>query len=453
MLTLPHDDLSERTIAGLLLCGMQVEYIFGELQADDLYSPKYRAVFEAALAVRAAGAEVNVLTIRAELERTERLKNLGGMDWLLEVNGSIASEWQVDAAVAYVRDMALLRKGYTVIGKAQSDFLVTGHRAEELIADLQGELASLQGRKSGGVTLPAAEVMMQAVDRLEAQHGKGTSCGVEVGYSALDYMLSGLQKGELILLAARPSMGKTSLMMNMAVNAAKRGAGVYVFSIEMTAREIGHRMIFTEATIDGNLGRHGELDAQQMAEVGRAASRLSALPLWVNDRSRKLYDIISVAKREASVNKIDLICLDYIQLVRTNLQGKSRNDEVGFITGELKALAKELNVPMLALSQLSRVNESAAAPRPTLNALRDSGSLEQDADVVVFLHSDEYYSRFLSGEKDLPEWKADVIVAKQRNGPTGTVKMEYKRQFTRFYEVDTRQPAAPPAVPDWYVNN
>lgn len=436
MMSLPHDDLSERTIAGLLLCGMQVEYIFGELQADDLYSPKYRAVFEAALAVRAAGAEVDVLTIRAELERTERLKNLGGMDWLLEVNGSIASEWQVDAAVAYVRDMALLRKGYTVIGKAQSDFLVTGHRAEELIADLQGELAGLQGRKSGGVTLPAQAVVTQAVDRLVAQAGKSAVCGVEVGYSSLDYMLSGLQKGELILLAARPSMGKTSLMMNMAVNAAKRGAGVYVFSIEMTAREIGHRMIFSEAMIDGNLGRHGDLDAQQMAEVGRAASRLSALPIWINDRSRKLYDIISVAKREASVNKIDLICLDYIQLVRTNLQGKSRNDEVGFITGELKALSKELNVPVLALSQLSRVNETAAAPRPTLNALRDSGSLEQDADVVVFIHSDEYYSRFISGEKDLAEWKADLIVAKQRNGPTGTVKTEYKRQFTRFFPVD-----------------
>jgi replicative DNA helicase len=329
-----------------------------------------------------------------------------------------------------------LRKGYTVIGKAQSDFLVTGHRAEELIADLQGELAGLQGRKSGALTITASDAMVQAVTRLEEQHGRGVSCGVEVGYPALDYMLSGLQRGELILLAARPSMGKTSLMMNMAVNAAKRGTGVYVFSIEMTAREIGHRMIFSEASIDGNIGRQGNLTDQQMTEVGRAASRLSGLPLWINDRSRKLYDIISVIKREATINKIDLVCLDYIQLVRTNLHGKSRNEEVGFISAELKALAKELNVPVLALSQLSRVNETGAAPRPTLNALRDSGSLEQDADVVVFIHSDEYYTRFLSGEKDISEWLSDLIVAKQRNGPTGTVKTRYMRQFTRFFPVD-----------------
>lgn len=442
MMSLPHDELSERTIAGLLLCGMQVEYIFGELQADDLYSPKYRAVFEAALAVRAAGAEVDVLTIRAELERTERLKNLGGVQWLMDVNGSIASEWQVDAAVAYVRDMAMLRKGYTVINKAQSDFLVAGHRADELIGELQGELATLQGRKSGALTITASDAMVQAVTRLEEQHGRGVSCGVEVGYPALDYMLSGLQRGELILLAARPSMGKTSLMMNMAVNAAKRGTGVYVFSIEMTAREIGHRMIFSEASIDGNIGRQGNLTDQQMTEVGRAASRLSGLPLWINDRSRKLYDIISVIKREATINKIDLVCLDYIQLVRTNLHGKSRNEEVGFISAELKALAKELNVPVLALSQLSRVNETGAAPRPTLNALRDSGSLEQDADVVVFIHSDEYYTRFLSGEKDISEWLSDLIVAKQRNGPTGTVKTRYMRQFTRFFPVDVVRESA-----------
>jgi len=451
-MNMPHDDLSERTIAGLLLCGMQVEYIFGELRADDLFSPKYRAIFEAAHAVRAAGGEVDILTIRAELERENKLERLGGVDWLFEVNGSIASEWQADSAVAYVRDMALLRKGYAAVSRASSDFLVSGNRADELIAELQGELTTLQGRKNGGLTLPVSDVMIQAADRIEVQKGKSAACGIEVGFSELDYMLSGLQKGELTLLAARPSMGKTSLMMNMAVNSAKRGNGVLIFSIEMTAREIGHRMIFSEAMIDGNLGRHGNLNDRQITDINAAVSRLSGLPLWVNDRSRKLYDILSVAKREASINKIDLICLDYIQLVRTNMQGKSRNDEVGFISGELKALAKELSVPVLALSQLSRINESTAAPRPTLNALRESGSLEQDADVVVFIHSDEYYSRFLSGEKDMAEWKADLIVAKQRNGPTGTVKTEFKRQYTRFFPVDNMRTPAQQETPGWYQN-
>ena len=434
---LPHNEYAELTAIGCLLESYQPEYILAELTSDDFYGAANRIIFAAAREVAATGAPVGYYTVADRLRHDGNLEKVGGDGYLERCMNSVVSTTQADGAVWGVRDAALLRHGYNTVTRAAREFATPGQNAAELLGGLQSELLKIQSRDRDNTAAGANDLMQQTVSDVEAWRGRGGISGVPTGFRLLDYWTGGLQKSELIILAARPSMGKTSLMLDIAKHASLLQHNVHIYSLEMSARSLGLRMVCAEAQVDSHKARTGRIADEEHVRLANSAARLSSCTLYVNDRANDIAEIVGAVKREAEYHKISLVCIDYLGLIYTRYaRGESRDREIGMITRQLKALAKEIDAPVLCLSQLSRVNEAAKDKRPTLNALRDSGNIEQDADTVLFIHSDDYYDREAEAGTQKQEWKADVIIAKQRNGPTEDIPMIFKRQFTRFFTVD-----------------
>ena len=398
---------------------------------------------------------MDVLTVAEYMERDNSIEKAGGREYLSSCVQMAFSDELLDGAITIVKDAALLRHGYAASLSASNRFANPSERAEEIINEFQTSLVNLTARNNKAKTIDNNTAMEKAFNQIDA-NGKADASGIATGFVDLDFKTGGLQRGELAILAARPSMGKTSLMLNIAANVAKSGRRVHIFTLEMTARALAWRLLFGEAKVDMHLGKTGHIrDREHESELQRvhdAFSRLQNLPIYYNESSFNIMEICSFAQREAVTRGVDLICFDYLGLAHSGLRGVSRNDEIGFMTGNLKRLAKELNVPILCLSQLSRINENQGSKRPTLHALRDSGNIEQDTDLAMFLYSDEYYQK----DPTLPvpaEWQSTLIIAKQRNGPTGDIQLNYCRPFTRFFgthELDEKKDEI--VLPDYQFN-
>ncbi|HNW93122.1 MAG TPA: replicative DNA helicase [bacterium] len=449
--TLPHNDYAEMIAIGCLLEGYQPEHILAELVPDDFYGAANRVIFAAARDLAATSAPVGMFTVVDRLRTDGNIDKVGGVDYLMRCAGQVVSHTQAEGAVWGVRDAALLRKGYMATVSAARELSTPGRNATELIGGLQTELLKITARDREQTTATAKEVMTATVADIEASRGRGEISGVATGFRLLDYWTGGLQRGELIILAARPSMGKTSLMMDIVRHATLIGTHAYVFSLEMAARQLGLRLVCAEAMIDSHKVRTGRIDDGERSRLAQAAAKLSACKLHVNDSANDLSEIVAAVKREREYTPIGLICIDYLGLIyNRHLRAENRNIEIGMMTRQLKALAKEIDVPVLCLSQLSRVNEAAKDKRPTLNALRESGNIEQDADTVLFIHSDDYYDREAEAGAQRTEWRSDLIIAKQRNGPTEDVPLLFRRQYTRFFPVDTVRTPVQQEAPGWY---
>jgi len=434
---LPNNDYAEMITIGCLLEGYAPDMILAELVPEDFYSAANRIIFSACRDLAASGAPIGLFTIVDHLRTGGNLEKIGGEAYLARCAGQIVSSTQADGAVWGVVESSLLRHGYLATTRASREFTSPGQNATELIDGLQSELLKITSRKKEVAATEAKALMETAISDIESGKGRPGLSGVPTGFKELDYWTAGLQKSELIILAARPSMGKTSLMLNIAQSASLSGRNVYLFSLEMSARQLALRMICSEALVNSHHVRTGRFSAEEHQRLVKAAEKLAHCQLKINDSAGDLSEIVGLAKREAENGKLDLICIDYLQLLNTRFaKGETRDREIGTITRQLKALAKELEVPVLCLSQLSRVNEIQKAKRPTLNALRDSGNIEQDSDTVIFLHSDQYYERESTDSDQLDEWQTDVMVAKQRNGPTLDIPMLFRRQYTRFYPID-----------------
>jgi len=456
MRPLPHDKIAEKTVVGFMIFGKHMHAILSELAPEDFYLTAHRAIAAACIDLFRDGQPVDALTVAEHLERAGQLDSVGGREYLGACVGLAFSDAVLDGAITIVKDAALLRHGYAATLNASSQFANPAERAEDLITELQTKLTNLTARRNRARTIENNVALEKAFEHLDPDR-PATDAGIMTGYNDLDYKTGGMQRGELILLAARPSMGKTSLMLNIAANVAKTGHKVYIFTLEMTARALAWRLLFSEAKVDMHMGKTGMIhrpgNEDKLHAVHAAFSALQNLPLWYNETSFNIHDIAAISQREASARGVDLICIDYLGLAQSGMRGASRNDEVAFMAGQVKRLAKELNVPVLCLSQLSRVNETQGVKRPALHALRDSGALEQDADAVWFLHSDEYYKN--QGTRP-DKWETALIVAKQRNGPTGEVMLDYMRPYTRFFgrhASDEKELALPMAAArDWYDN-
>jgi len=435
---MPNNEYAETVAIGCLLEGYAAEMILAELVPEDFYGAANRIIFSTCRDIATIGAPIGLFTIVDRLRIDGNLEKIGGESYLTRCASQVVSTTQAEGAVYSVLEAALLRNGYLATTKASREFTTPGQNAAELIDGLQSELLKITGRKKEIAAIEARALMEAAVSDIESCKGRPGISGVTTGFKQLDYFTAGLQKAELIILAARPSMGKTSLMLNIAQNASLAGRYVYIFSLEMSARQMATRMICSEALVNSHHVRTGRFNDEEHDRLLAAAEKLSHCQLKVNDSASDLAEIVGIAKREAENGKLDLICIDYLQLINTRFaKGETRDREIGTITRQLKALAKELDVPVMVLSQLSRVNENQKARRPTLNALRDSGNIEQDADTVIFLHSDQYYERESADSEQLDEWETDVMIAKQRNGPTIDIRMLFRRQFTRFYPIDS----------------
>jgi replicative DNA helicase len=290
----------------------------------------------------------------------------------------------------------------------------------------------LENRGTGHVT-PIAEVLQHSLDRIDSRmEHESAFGGVETGFIDFDQMTGGLQKSELIILAARPSMGKTALAMNMAEHAALNGVTTLFVSLEMAAIELGDRLLCSLARVNGNRLRNGTITHEERRKLINAAAKISQAPLFIDDSpSRTMTEISANARRLKRSHNLGLIVIDYLQLIDPDNPRDPRQEQVSKISRRLKGLARELEVPVLCLAQLNRQVESSHSNKPQLSHLRESGAIEQDADVVMFVHRDEYYQTN-EEDRERVRGEADLLVRKQRNGPTGDVKLTWVHEFTRF---------------------
>jgi replicative DNA helicase len=440
--TPPWSQEAEQAVLGAMLIDQDAALRAVQLlQPEMFYREGHRRLFRAMAALTEARVVIDHVTLREELERRGELEAAGGVDYLAELVDAVPSTANLDFHAAIVRDKSILRRlietATAIIGEAYA----ARHPAGELLDSAEARVfhISQQRREDGFERLK--EMLWPTMERIEALHKSGRRItGVPSGFVDLDEMTSGFQRSELIIVAARPSMGKTSLCLNVAVHAALEGVGVAVFSLEMSREAVVQRMLCSEARVDSQLVRRGTLRDHDFTKLARAAGILQGAPLWIDDTpAQTLLEVRSKARRLKAENDLGLIIVDYLQLMRSPEYADNRVQEISDISRSLKALARELDLPVIALSQLSRASEQRGGDRkPILSDLRDSGAIEQDADVVIFIHRPEMYQREDSEGRSL-EGLAEIIVAKHRNGPTGRLELHFEKSLTRFGNLTERE--------------
>jgi replicative DNA helicase len=415
------------------------------------YRESHRRVFRAMVALSERGEVVDPLTLTEELSRKSELDAAGGREYIGYLVDVVPTAANVEYHAKIVREKALRRRLIEVSTSIVSEAFDSALPAAELLDAAEHSIFEVnQSRGTEGFTR-VKELMYEAMERIEQLHLAGESVtGVPSGFRDLDEITAGFQPSELVIIAARPSMGKTAFVLNIAQNAALDAkTPVAFFSLEMSKQSLLQRMLTSEARVDAQRLRKGKLRDDEFVQLGRAAGLLSQAPVWIDDTPAiSLMEMRSKARRLKAENNIGMIVVDYLQLMVGPPSSENRQQEISTISRSLKALARELRVPVIALSQLSRAPEQRAGDnkRPQLSDLRESGAIEQDADVVMFLYRQEYYDVLEGKDPSQPDKDgktsaglAEVIIGKQRNGPTGNVSLFFNRQYTRFENYSGRQ--------------
>ncbi len=429
---------AERSVIGAMLQDAGAATLaFETISASDFYSAEHRAIFDAMRQLHISGHPIDLMTVGNELTSRGTLESIGGSAYLLQAMRFVPTTANTRTYVEIVLEKATLRKlieASQQISKqcyAQSDPLPTVlHDAEKLIFEIVM-------RKSGAETLvPIQKVLLSTFDRIEElSRLKGKLSGVPTGIYDLDRMLTGLHGGELILVGARPAMGKTSMALGVAQFAAtKAQKSVAIFSMEMPNEQIGMRILCSAANINMQRVRSGMLSDAEWVKLGDCINELSQSQIYIDDTPGLTpSQLRSRCRRLMMEQGLDLIVIDYLGLMGTDKRVENRQLEVSEISRQLKAIALEMKIPVLACAQLSRAPAARTDKRPMLSDLRDSGSIEQDADVVMFLHREGYYASAGAEEGPKPDDnEGEVIIAKQRNGPVGTVMVEWQAEFARY---------------------
>ncbi|HEY1403134.1 MAG TPA: replicative DNA helicase, partial [Pyrinomonadaceae bacterium] len=430
---LPHSADAERAILGaIILDNGLVNQAIELLRPDDFYVRAHQHLFRAMISMSERGAEINPILLGEELRRDGALEQVGGIAFISELTYGLPHFTNLAHYAKVVKDKSMLRQLVKVANKITSEALEEEDEAT-LILDHAEQmifaLADERTRQGFAHVKPVADGILEKIQELG---GRGSVLtGLTTGFAELDKLTSGLQPSDLIIVAARPSMGKTSLCLTLAQNAAiQANAVVGVFSLEMSKESLVMRMLCSEGHVDAHRFRSGFLSRDEWARLAGALGTLSETKIFIDDTPGiSVLEMRAKARRLAAEQKrLDLIIVDYLQLMSgSSRRSESRQQEVSQISRELKGLAKELNVPLVALSQLSRAPEARTDHRPQLSDLRESGAIEQDADVVAFIYREEQYNR-----TEENAGIAEVIVAKQRNGPTDTVQLAFLKEFTRF---------------------
>lgn len=430
---LPHSAESERAILGaIILDNGLVNQAIELLKPEDFYLRSHYFIFRSMISMSERGAEINPILLGEELRRDGSLEQVGGIAFISELTYGLPHFTNIAHYAKVVRGKSMLRQLVKVANKITSEALEE-EEEPELILDhaeqLIFALADERTRQGFAHVKPVADQLLEKVQEMSGRAAMIT--GLTTGFSELDKLTSGLQPSDLIIVAARPSMGKTSLCLTLAQNAAiQAGAVVGVFSLEMSKESLVMRMLCSEGHVDAHRFRSGYLSRDEWARLAGALGTLAETRIFIDDTPGiSVLEMRAKARRLATEQKrLDLIIVDYLQLMSgSSRRSESRQQEVSQISRELKGLAKELNVPLVALSQLSRAPEARTDHRPQLADLRESGAIEQDADVVAFIYREEQYNR-----TEENAGVAEIILAKQRNGPTDTVKLAFLKEFTRF---------------------
>jgi replicative DNA helicase len=433
--SMPESVAAEAAVLGSMIIDPEcIGQVIEQVDTDAFYRVENRHIFGALIGLyeKNRGEAIDAVLLRDELEKRNRLEAVGGVEYIARIMDSVPSSANVMHYAGIVKDKMLLRETIAAAGEILDDAYSESGETSEKLDEAERRIFAVTDKKISGSAVILKDLVTRAYELIEKRDGRYVT-GLATGYHELDDKTCGLQNGEMIIVAGRPSMGKTSLALNIAEHiGAVEKLPVGIFSLEMGKQQLAERFLCSGSEIDAQAVRKGMLSTEHHEKLQTAAAELYEAPIYIDDTSTLTpLELRAKSRRLKSLYDIRCIIVDYLQLMHIGAgRVESRQQEITTISRYIKALARELNIPVMVLSQLNRAPEGREGHRPRMSDLRESGSIEQDADVVILLHREDYYHR---GKDNYQEDNtAELIIAKQRNGPTGSVKLVFREKFTRF---------------------
>ncbi|HEY8341855.1 MAG TPA: replicative DNA helicase [Calditerricola sp.] len=433
----PHNIEAEQAVLGAVFLEKEALITAMEIvRPEDFYRLAHQRIFQCMIDLLERGEPVDLVTVTAELQSRKWLEEVGGVSYLTDLANAVPTAANVEYYARIVEEKALLRRLIRVATQIASTGYGETEDVGEILSQAERSILEISQRRSRGQFVSIKDVLLETYEKIEflATH-RGEVTGVASGYPDLDRMTSGFQPSDLIIVAARPSVGKTAFALNIAQNVGIRGETVAIFSLEMSAQQLVTRMLCAEGNLEAHKLRTGYLEEDDWERLTMAISTLARAPIFIDDTPNiTVTEIRSKLRRLKAERGLSLVVIDYLQLIQGRSRyAENRQQEISEISRSLKGIARELHVPVIALSQLSRAVEQRQDKRPILSDIRESGSIEQDADIVAFLYRDDYYDPE-TDRKNIVE----VIIAKQRNGPTGKVELVFLKEYNKFVSLDRR---------------
>lgn len=434
--TVPHNAEAEEAVLGALLIDPEgIFRVLPFLRAEDFYLQKHRWLYEGITSIHERRDAIDFLTLTSELESREQLEAVGGAAYVSQLINAVPSAINIESYGRMVEQTSVRRRlldAITDIARLAYDEKLP---VEQVVDRSEQALFGVSQKRTTRDLQPIQDIAQRYYDRVEYLYAhRGEITGVPSGFRDLDQMMGGFQQSDLLILASRPGVGKTSLMLSLALKAAEKGRTTAIFSLEMSAKQLLERLVASVAQIDTQRLRLGQLQDDEWPRFAEAIAHISELPIYIDDTPAiSVLQLRTKCRRLQSERGLDMVFVDYLQLMRSETRSENRVQEVSYISRSLKGLARELDIPLMTASQLSRSVEQRADKRPVLSDLRDSGALEQDADIVMFIYRDELYNE----DTETPNI-ADIIIAKHRSGPTGTVQLFFNKRLTKFLDAATR---------------
>lgn len=432
----PQNLEAEQAVIGAVL--LQPEALITAMErirSEDFYSVAHQRIYEAMVELGESNQPVDLITLTAHLQDQGLLEEIGGVSYLAKVANAVPTAANVDYYAQIVEEKSMLRRLIRTATNIVTDGYANSEDVAVLLSDAEKKILEISNRRSSSGFISIRDVLMEVFEKVEFLYSnRGGTTGIPSGFVDLDRMTAGFQRSDLIIVAARPSVGKTAFALNIAQNVGVRAREtVAIFSLEMSAAQLVQRMICAESNVDAQRMRTGHLEGDDWEKLTMAIGALSEAQIFIDDTPGiTVADIRAKCRRLKKEKGLGMILIDYLQLIQgRGKAGENRQQEVSEISRTLKQIARELEVPVIALSQLSRGVEQRQDKRPMMSDLRESGSIEQDADIVSFLYRDDYYDKE-SEKKNIIE----IIIAKQRNGPVGTVELVFLKQFNKFVSID-----------------
>ena len=437
---MPHSVEAEQSVVGAMLMDKDAILAASEIICgDDFYQNAYGVIFDSMVELFNEGKPVDLITLQERLKEKEVPPEISSLEFVRDLVAAVPTSANVRYYAQIVSDKAVMRKLIKMNDELSNICYAGNEPLESVLEKTEKSVFQLLQNRNAGEYVPIRQVVMNALEKVEkASKSKGTVTGIPTGFIDLDYKLSGLQPSDLVLVAARPSMGKTAFVLNIAQYVAfKKDKCTAIFSLEMSKEQLVNRLFSLESQVDAQALRTGNMKDSDWEKLIEAAGIIGQSNLIIDDTpSISISELRSKCRKYKMEHGLDLIIIDYLQLMSGSVGGRSesRQQEISDISRSLKALARELNVPVIALSQLSRAVEQRPDKRPLLSDLRESGAIEQDADVVMFIYRDEYYNKDSEYKK-----QAEIIIAKQRNGPVGTVHLAWLGEYTKFANLSRQE--------------
>ncbi|MBA2872882.1 replicative DNA helicase [Anoxybacillus calidus] len=434
----PQNIEAEQAVLGAIFLDSAALTLASEvLVPEDFYRASHQKIFHAMLKVADKGEPVDLVTVTAELADAKMLEEVGGVSYLSELANSVPTAANVEYYARIVEEKSILRRLIRTATSIAQEGYTREDEVDDLLNEAEKKIMEVSQRKNTGAFQNIKDILVQTYDNIEMLHNrKGEITGIPTGFIELDRMTAGFQRSDLIIVAARPSVGKTAFALNIAQNVAtKTNENVAIFSLEMSAQQLVMRMLCAEGNINAQNLRTGKLTPEDWGKLTMAMGSLSNAGIYIDDTPGiRISEIRAKCRRLKQESGLGMVLIDYLQLIQGSGRNReNRQQEVSEISRSLKALARELEVPVIALSQLSRSVEQRQDKRPMMSDIRESGSIEQDADIVAFLYRDDYYDKD-SENKNIIE----IIIAKQRNGPVGTVQLAFIKEYNKFVNLERR---------------